>query len=399
MKRQFWILSLLAVVLVLALAACASPSQPTKAPEQPAATQAPAQPAATEAATEAPTKAPVASSGGVLRMLTWEGYAPEELVDKFTKETGIKVEITYIGDNNELIAKMAATKGVGFDLVSPTLNYVATAQDQFGIYQPIDLTKVNKDLFIPAYWDSILKNSEYQGKPYALPFVWGTTAMVVNLEKAPDAGKSYLDLCDPKYKGRVSYRAKYDTLYMFAYALGYDPAEAVKNEDEYRKVMDAVRDKMIECKPIVRTYWDSRQQLEDLLKNDEVWVATSWDAIAWTLMKEYPDKFKYVVPKEGAVGWFDTFAISAGAENVDAAYKWINFVMKPENAAVIINKTGYQTASQGAVELASPEMAKIVAETLPPEKMKTIKWYFPLPPYAQDIQADVLEQVKAAESK
>jgi spermidine/putrescine-binding protein len=72
---------------------------------------------------------------------------------------------------------------------------------------------------------------------------------------------------------------------------------------------------------------------------------------------------------------------------------------KPENAAVIINKTGYQTASQGAVELASPEMAKIVAETLPPEKMKTIKWYFPLPPYAQDIQADVLEQVKAAQSK
>ena len=186
---------------------------------------------------------------------------------------------------------------------------------------------------------------------------------------------------------------------MFAYALGYDPAKAVKSEDEYRKVMNAVRDKLIECKPIVRTYWDSRQQLEDLLKNEEVWVATSWDAIAWTLMKENPGKFKYVVPKEGAVGWFDTFAISAGAENVDAAYKWINFVMKPENAAVIINKTGYQTASQGAVELASPEMAKIVAETLPPEKMKTIKWYFPLPPYAQDIQADVLEQVKAAQSK
>jgi len=322
-----------------------------------------------------------------------------ELVEKFTKETGIKVEITYIGDNNELIAKMAATKGVGFDLVSPTLNYVATAQDQFGIYQPIDISKVDKDLFIPAYWDSILKNSEYQGKPYALPFVWGTTAMIINTEKAPDAGKSYLDLCDPKYKGRVTYRAKYDTLYMFAYALGYDPAKAVKSEDEYRKVMNAVRDKLIECKPIVRTYWDSRQQLEDLLKNDEVWVATSWDAIAWTLMKENPGKFKYVVPKEGAVGWFDTFAISAGAENVDAAYKWINFIMKPENAAVIINKTGYQTASQGAVELASPEMAKIVAETLPPEKMKTIKWYFPLPPYAQDIQADVLEQVKAAQSK
>ena len=390
MKRRILIIIVLVMALGLLLAACGgsapatqeAPAQPTKAPE---ATKAPE-----------PTKAPETKEGGVLRMLTWEGYAPEELVKKFSDETGIKVEVSYIGDNNELIAKMAATNGVGFDLVSPTLNYVSNSQQEFGIYQPIDLSKVNKDLFIPAYLDSILEQSQFEGKPYALPFVWGTTAMVVNTEKAPDAGASYLDLCDPKYEGRVSYRAKYDTLYMFAYALGYDPAEAVKDEDEYRKVMDAVLDKLIECKPIVRTYWDSRQQLEELLTKEEVWVATSWDAIAWTLSKDDP-KFKYVVPKEGAVGWFDTFAISAGAENVDAAYQWINFVMQPENAAVIINGTGYQTASQGAAELASPEMAKLVAESLPPEKMATIKWYFPLPDYAVDIQADVEEQLKAAQ--
>ncbi len=391
MKRRIWIAILLIVALSLILTACSGGAPATEE-------AAPAE-KATEAPAAEPTKAPEpAKEGGVLRILTWEGYAPEELVKKFTDQTGIKVEVSYIGDNNELIAKMAATHGVGYDLVSPTLNYVATSQDEFGIYKPIDLTKVNKDLFIPEYLDSILKQSEYEGKPYALPFVWGTTAMVVNTEKAPDAGESYLDLCDPKYKGRVSYRAKYDTLYMFAYALGYDPAEAVKDEEEYRKVMNAVLDKLIECKPIVRTYWDSRQQLEELLTKEEVWVATSWDAIAWSLSLKDP-KFKYVVPKEGAVGWFDTYAISAGAENEDAAYQWINFTMQPENAAIIINGTGYQTASKGAAELASPEMAKIVAETLPPEKMATIKWYFPLPPYATDIQADVEEQLKAAQSQ
>ncbi len=390
MKRRILIVIVLIMALGLMLAACNNGSAP-------ATKETAAEPTKAPAAQEEPTKAPEpAKEGGVLKMLTWEGYAPESLVNKFTDETGIKVEVSYIGDNNELIAKMAATHGVGYDLVSPTLNYVSNSQAEFGIYQPIDLSKVNKDLFIPAYLDSILEQSQYEGKSYALPFVWGTTAMVVNTEKAPDAGKSYLDLCDPKYEGRVSYRAKYDTLYMFAYALGYDPAEAVKDEEEYRKVMNAVLDKLIECKPIVRTYWDSRQQLEELLTKEEVWVATSWDAIAWSLGMKDP-KFKYVVPKEGAVGWFDTFAISAGAENVDAAYKWINFVMQPENAAVIINDTGYQTASQGAAELASPEMAKLVKESLPPEKMATIKWYFPLPDYAVDIQADVEEQLKAAQ--
>jgi spermidine/putrescine transport system substrate-binding protein len=277
------------------------------------------------------------------------------------------------------------------------LNYVSNSQKEFGIYKPIDLSKVKTDQFTPAYLKSILEESKFEGESYALPFVWGTTAMVINTEKAPDAGQSYLDLCDPQYEGRVSYRAKYDTLYMFAYALGLNPAEAVKDEDEYRAVMDKVLEKLIECKPIVRTYWDSRQQLEELLTKEEVWVATSWDAIAWTLSKDDP-KFKYMVPKEGAVGWFDTFAISAGAENIDAAYEWINFVMNPENAAVIVNNTGYQTASEGAAELASPEMAKLVAESLPPEKMETIKWYFPLPSYATDIQADVEEQLKAAQS-
>jgi len=160
--------------------------------------------------------------------------------------------------------------------------------------------------------------------------------------------------------------------------------------------MEQVLDKLIECKPIVRTYWDSRQQMEELMTKEEVWVASSWDAAAWTLSKD-DSKFKYVVPKEGAVGWFDTFAISAGAENVDAAYKWINFIMDPKNASVIVNNTGYQTASEGSAELASPEIAKLVKESLTPEKMASINWYFPLPSYATDIQADVEERLKAAQ--
>ncbi len=378
MKSKLKFVVMLAIALTLVISACS-----------------PAAPAAEEAAPAAAEEAP-AEAGGVLRMLTWEGYAPDSLVEKFTAETGIEVEISYIGDNNELIAKMAGTKGVGYDLVSPTLSYVATAQDEHGIYQPIDLSKVDTSQVQEANLNSILENSKYEGKSYALPFVWGTTAMIVNTEKAPDAGATYLDLCDPQYEGRISYRSKYDTLYMFSYALGNNPAEAVKSEDEYRTVMDQTLEKLIECKPLVRTYWESRQQMEELMTTEEVWVASSWDAAAWQLSLQDP-KFKYVVPAEGAVGWFDTLAISAGAENVDAAYAWINFILAPENSAVIISDTGYQTASDGAAELASAEMAALVAESLPPEKMESINWYFPKPPYAADIEADVEEQLKAAQ--
>lgn len=385
MKRTFKFVVMLALALGLILSAC-SPAAPAE--EAPSAEE--------EAPADVEEEAAPAEEAGVLRMLTWEGYAPDSLVEKFTEETGIDVEISYIGDNNELIAKMAGTKGVGYDLVSPTLSYVATAQAEHGIYLPIDLSKVDTDQVQEANLNSILEKSKHEGESYALPFVWGTTAMIVNTEKAPDAGETYLDLCDPQYDGRISYRSKYDTLYMFSYALGNDPAVAVKSEDEYRSVMDETLEKLIECKPLVRTYWESRQQMEELMTTEEVWVASSWDAAAWQLSLQDP-KFKYVVPAEGAVGWFDTLAISAGAENVEAAYAWINFILNPENSAVIISDTGYQTASDGAAELASAEMAALVAESLPPEKMESINWYFPKPPYAADIEADVEEQLKAAQ--
>ncbi len=385
-KSNVLIVVVLGLIISLFAVSCGKKEEAAPAADAGASEEAADTGASEEAAVEE-------EAGGVLRMLTWEGYAPEELVEKFTEETGIKVEISYIGDNNELIAKMSATHGVGYDLVSPTLSYVVTAQEAQGIYQPLDLSKVNTDQ-INESLDAILEGSTFEGEPYAIPFVWGTTAMVVNTELAPDAGSTYMDLCDPQYENRVSYRSKYDTLYMFAYAQGLDPEAAVGNEDDYRAVMDQVLEKLIECKPYVRVYWDSRQQVEDLLKKEEIWLASSWDASAWSLSLEDP-KFKYVVPEEGAVGWYDTLAISAGAENVDAAYEWINFILAKENASVISAQTGYQTSSAGAA--GSDEMLALVEESLPPEKMSNINWYFPKPDYATDIEADVEEQLKAAQ--
>ncbi len=384
MKRSnSLILFYLVLILSFVLSACGT--QKTEAPPQ----QAAEQPATVE---EQP------ATNKVLRLLTWEGYAPDSLVKKFTEETGIEVQIAYVGDNNELIAKLAATKGSGFDLAQPTFNWVTRAQEDNQIYQPLDLTKIKTDQIIPQMLDSVTKGTTIDGKPFAIPFNSGTTSLIVNTEKAPDAGKSYMDLCDPKYAGRISYRAKYDSFYMFGYAMGLDPSADVNNEAKYRETMEKILTKMIECKKNVKTYWGSRQELEDLVTKEEVWIASAWDATAWSLNMKNPN-IKYVIPKEGAVGWIDCFAIPAGSENIDGAYAWINFIMKPENAAVVINETGYTMASAGSLELSSPEMAKLYNDSFPPEQLENIKWYFPLPAYASDIEADVQERLKAAPSE
>lgn len=207
------------------------------------------------------------SNNKVLRILTWEGYAPAELVEKFQKETGIEVQLAYIGDNNELIAKLAASKGAGFDLIQPTYNWVLTAQKQYGVYQPLDLSKIKTSNITSELLKTVTGGTRVDGKSYAVPFCWGTTALAVNTKFAPDAGKTYKDLWNSEYAGRISYRSKYDTFYMAAYAMGLDPRKAVTSETEYRALMEKVLKKLIETKKYVKTYWGSRQELEGLLSS------------------------------------------------------------------------------------------------------------------------------------
>jgi len=76
-----------------------------------------------------------------LALLTWKGYAPQNLVDKFQKETGITVKVTY-SNNEEMIAKLRATRGAGFDLAQPSQDRIASVQEKYKLYQPIDMSKV-----------------------------------------------------------------------------------------------------------------------------------------------------------------------------------------------------------------------------------------------------------------
>ena len=72
-----------------------------------------------------------------------------------------------------------------------------------------------------------------------------------------------------------------------------------------------------------------------------------WDTGGWKLNGENPD-IQFIAPKSGALGWIDTFALPAKAQNDEAAYAWINFNMRPEIAAKVTAAAGNFTASKGA---------------------------------------------------
>jgi spermidine/putrescine transport system substrate-binding protein len=328
-----------------------------------------------------------------LKLLTWKGYAPEELVNKFQKETGITVEVTY-SNNEEMIAKLRATRGAGFDLAQPSQDRITAVQEEFKVYQPIDFAKIDAAQVIPSMLEAVKKNTQVAGKSYAVPFCWGTDGLIVNGEKAPGAD-SYKALIDEKYKGRVSYRMKRPILVAMGFALGYNPFDLYKDKKAYKAMLDKVSETLIKAKPVVQNYWANGDSLLESMRSGEVFVAMAWDNGGWKLHAENK-AIDFVAPKEGALGWIDTFAIPAKAENTAAAYKWINFMLRPENAGYFTTQEKTGTASAGAGKFVAPEVQADFDRGFDQAAIDNIKWYPPVPAGLEEMEGQVLDKIKAA---
>ena len=179
-----------------------------------------------------------------LRLLTWADYAPADVVTQFEKESGYKVEVT-LSNNEEMISKLRATGGAGFDLAQPSQDRITGPQQEFGIYKAMDVSKLKADLFIGSMLDATKKNTTLDGKVYGVPHIWGTEGLVVNtkLTKMND----YTDLCRADVKGKVSMRLKRPTLISFAFASGKDPFALYNNPTAYTALMEDVAKTLTDC--------------------------------------------------------------------------------------------------------------------------------------------------------
>ena len=182
--------------------------------------------------------APPIAQEKTLRLLTWADYVPAEVKAQFEKESGYTVEIT-LSNNEEMISKLRATGGAGFDLAQPSQDRITGPQQEFKIYKPMDLSKIKSDLFIASMLAATKKNTTLAGKVYGLPHIWGTDGLVVNTKLAKMS--NYPDLCKADYKGKTAVRLKRPTLLAFAFAAGKDPFALYNNPKAYSALMDERR--------------------------------------------------------------------------------------------------------------------------------------------------------------
>jgi spermidine/putrescine transport system substrate-binding protein len=329
-----------------------------------------------------------------LRLMTWGGYAPDEVIALFEeKYPDIDVEVTF-SNNEEMVAKLRATGGSGFDLAQPSVSRIKAAQSEYGIYKPMDLSKIETSKLEPSMLSTVKDNATINGAIYAVPHLWGTQGLIVNKSKAPDV-KKWSDLCDPQYKGRVSMRLKRALLLGMAFDEGEDPFAAYSDPVKYQAILDRVSDKLITCKINVKTYWTGGDDLSNLMLSGEVYLSDAWDSTAFKLYGENQD-IVFVPTETGALAWIDTFAIPAKGQADEAAYKWINFVMQPEIVTMISGSSGAVSAVKGGADLMPDSVRAAVKVAFDDEAMAKLKFMPSVPAGIEDMEGKVLDRIKAA---
>src|SRR6202521_6123053 len=327
-----------------------------------------------------------------LRIISWADYVPADLIAAFKKETGIDVELT-LSNNEEMISKLRATGGAGYDLAQPSQDRISAAQREFGIYKPFDLTKLKLEQFQPEFLDIVRKNTTLDGKVYGLPYLWGPDGLVVDAKRAKIA--DYPDLCRPDLKGKTAVRLRRPTLMAFAFAAGKDPFALYGDPKAYGALMDQVGAALIACKPNFKFFYDNKDQLLNGIRSGEVVAAMMWDTGGWTLNRDNPD-IQFIVPRSGALGWLHTFALPARGRNDAAAYAWINFTMRPENAARIVKSVGNWTAARGTENLVNQKFRAQFNASFPGGAFKDIHWYPAIPSGIEETEGRILDRIKAA---
>ena len=172
---------------------------------------------------------------------------------------------------------------------------------------------------------------------YGLPYLWGTDGLVVNSKRAKIA--DYPDLCRPDLKGKTAVRLKRPTLMAFAFAAGKDPFALYGDPKAYGALMDKVGATLIACKANFKFFYDNKDQLLNGFRSGEIVAAMMWDTGGWTLNRNNPD-ITFIVPRSGALGWLDTFALPARGRNDARGLRLDQFRHAPGNAARIVKSAG-----------------------------------------------------------
>ncbi len=280
-----------------------------------------------------------------LYFYNWSEYIPSEVLEDFTKETGIKVIYSTYESNESMYAKLK-TQGAGYDLVVPSTYFVSKMRKE-GMLQEIDHSKLShfKDLD-PNY----LNKPFDPGNKFSIPYIWGATGIGINTDMLDKKSlKNWGDLWDAKWAGQLMLMDDAREVFHIALSkLGYSP-----NTTNPKEIKAAYRE-LKKLMPNVLVF-NSDFPANPYLAG-EVSLGMLWNGSAYMARQEGAP-IQIIWPEKGTIFWMDSISIPAGAKDIEAAHKMIDFLLRPENAAKIALEIGYPTPVKTAHDLLPKEFA------------------------------------------
>ena len=317
------------------------------------------QPAASGAAAPPAASAGATAEEKVLNVYNWSDYIAPEVVPNFEKEYGIKVHYDVFDSNEVLQTKLLAGQ-TGYDIVVPTANFLAL-QIKAGVFRKLDKSLLpnlkNVDPEMAKYFDPL-----DPGMQYAVNYFWGTSGVGYNVDKIkaamPDAPvDSFRMFFDPsvvkhfKDCGVTLLDAPDEVINTVFVYLGIPP-NSEKPED-----LAAAEKTLMAIRPYVR-YINSSKYIEDLA-NGEICLALGWSGdVGQAALRAREAKnginIKYLIPKEGAVMFFDMLAIPADAPHPKNAHLFIDYLLRPEVSARNSSAVHFASSNAAAYPLIDP---------------------------------------------
>lgn len=289
--------------------------------------------------------------GTTLNVMTWGDYI-DWGIPAFEEKYGVTVNLDYYNSEQEAINKLKAGRVGSVDVVFLGSGHEMQALKQ-KLIVPIDTTKLTNFPKLYRFFQEHAKD-EPNGPDYKIPYDWGTNSFMYNADKITDDIDSWAAMWDPKYKGKISLLDRAEMIYWYtALALGRDLNDG--SDEAFAAIEAKVRDQMA----LNKTLWSSGDDIIQFMLNDEIWMAHADSGRAFRLRQEGKNVV-YVIPKEGAQGWFDNLCLANKAPNPELAMLFIDYMISTEVQNSMVEHVQYAPTNQETGDALSPEMKKML---------------------------------------
>ena len=305
--------------------------------------------------------AAAAQAEGVVNIYNWSDYIDDAILEAFTAETGIRV-VYDVYDSNEILETKLLAGGTGYDIVVPTGTFLQR-QIAAGVYQPLDKSKLPN---LANMWPDIMERiAVYDpGNLHSINYMWGTTGLGYNVAAVQerlgvDAVTSWEVLFNPEIAAKFADCGIYvldtaeEVLPAALNYLGLNPDSKDAADIEKAKEL------MMSIRPFIQKFHSS--EYINALANGDICLALGWSGDILQARDRAAEAnagvtVEYVIPKEGALMWFDNMAIPADAPNVENAHKFLDFIMRPDMAAMASNYIYYANGNLASKELLNEDV-------------------------------------------